>query len=88
MRTLYIFFAVLFCMLSCNGRQKDGTIPVGGIFDLTGATHETSVPYADGIRNYIAYINSQGGVNGRKIRLIEMDSRYIVPMAKIAYETL
>ena len=89
MKILSLISAVCLCLLACcSGKPDDGDIPIGGIFDLTGATHETSVPYADGIRNYIAYANSQGGVNGRKIRLVEKDSCYIVPKAKLEYEAL
>lgn len=87
-KILIVFTAILFASSGCSKKEAADVIRLGGIFDLTGATHETSVPYADGIRNYIAYVNNAGGVNGKKIRLIEIDSTYIVPRAKIAYKTL
>ncbi len=58
------------------------------MFDVTGATREISVAYADGIRLYIEYINKTGGVNGRPVRLIEMDYGYLISRAKTVYEKL
>ncbi|MEA2681796.1 MAG: branched-chain amino acid transport system substrate-binding protein [Chloroflexota bacterium] len=49
-------------------------ITVGGIFDETGAVDSTVE--RDTVRAYFAKINAQGGVNGRKLELIDCDSRY------------
>lgn len=80
--------AIIFGATACSKPDHQSEIRIGGIFDLTGATHEISVPYADGIRKYVEYINEKGGVNGRRIKLIEKDSAYLTPRAKMAYETL
>lgn len=68
--------------------EKSSEIRIGGMFDVTGATREISVAYADGIRLYIEYINKAGGVNGRPVHLIEMDYGYLIPRAKTVYEKL
>ena len=70
----------------CQKKAEIHEVKIGGLFDLTGATHEISVPYADGIRNYIDYINEKGGINGRKVKLIEVDYGYLIPRAEAAYE--
>jgi branched-chain amino acid transport system substrate-binding protein len=72
----------------CDKKRSVQEIKVGAIFDLSGATYEISVPYADGIRRYVDYINEKGGINGRKVKLIDMDYAYLVPRAKVAYEKL
>ncbi len=68
--------------------RKPAEIRIGGIFDLTGATHEIAVPYAEGIRAHIAYVNEQGGIDGVPLKLIDFDYGYEVPRAKAVYEDL
>lgn len=63
-------------------------IKVGGIFDLTGGTADVGVPYADGVKDFVAYINEKGGVNGRKIDLIWADYAYKIPQAEEIYSRL
>ena len=63
-------------------------IKLGALFDLTGATADVGVPHAEGVRAYIGYINSKGGVNGRPIQLVEVDYAYKVPNAVEAYKKL
>lgn len=63
-------------------------IKLGAIFDLTGGTADVGVPHADGVRAYIDYINSKGGVNGRKIELTHTDYGYGVPKAVEAYKKM
>lgn len=64
------------------------TIKIGGIFDLTGATSDVGIPYADGIRDYVAYVNGRGGVNGKQVELIYEDYAYNVPRAEELYGRL
>ncbi|MCG7851933.1 MAG: ABC transporter substrate-binding protein, partial [Methanosarcinaceae archaeon] len=78
----------LVLLAGCDNKKHVNEIKVGAIFDLSGATYEISVPYADGIRRYVDYINEKGGINGRKVKLIDMDYGYLVPRAKVAYEKL
>lgn len=64
------------------------TIKVGGIFDLTGGTGDVGAPYAVAARDYINYVNKQGGVNGKKIELIDTDYAYKIPQAVSAYKEM
>lgn len=83
---ILILIAALF--FACSTKEDSSEIRIGGIFALTGPTHESCIPYADGIRNCINYINEQGGINGRKIKLIEKDYGYLIPRARDVYKTM
>jgi branched-chain amino acid transport system substrate-binding protein len=63
-------------------------IKVGGIFDLTGGTGDVGKPHSEGVRAYVAYINSKGGVDGAKIDLQWVDYAYQTPKAVEAYNKL
>src|SRR6266566_2328500 len=51
-----------------------GVITVGGIYDETGPIDATVE--RDTVRSYFDLVNSQGGVNGYKLRLLDCDSKY------------
>jgi branched-chain amino acid transport system substrate-binding protein len=63
-------------------------IKVGGIFDLTGITSDVGKPYAQAVRDAVANANAGGGVNGKKIRLIDVDYGYKIPEAVSAYKRM
>ena len=63
-------------------------IKVGGIFDLTGITSDVGKPFAQGVRDGVAWLNKNGGVNGKKIRLIDSDYAYKIPEAVSLYKRL
>ncbi|MBC7963929.1 MAG: ABC transporter substrate-binding protein [Steroidobacteraceae bacterium] len=62
------------------------TIKVGGIWDLTGVTADVGKPFAEGVQDAIAYVNEKGGINGRKIELLNVDYAYKIPQANAAYK--
>jgi branched-chain amino acid transport system substrate-binding protein len=64
------------------------TIKIGGIFDLTGATSDVGINYANGIRDYVEYINSKGGIGGKQVELIYEDYAYNIPRAEELYGRL
>ncbi len=63
-------------------------IKVGGIFDLTGITSDVGKPYAQAVRDLVTLTNSKGGINGKKIRLIDVDYGYKIPEAVAAYKRM
>jgi branched-chain amino acid transport system substrate-binding protein len=63
-------------------------IKVGGLFDLTGITSDVGKPYAAGVRDGVKWVNDNGGVNGKKIRLVEVDYGYKIPEAVAAYKRM
>ena len=63
------------------------TIKIGGIFDITGATSDVGADYAVAAKDAIAYINANGGVNGRPIEMDGNDYAYKIPDAVNLYKT-
>ncbi len=60
-------------------------IVIGSLNDMTGATSDVGKDYAMGIAEAIAYINDQGGINGKKIKLYQFDYGYRIPEALTKY---
>jgi len=60
-------------------------IKVGAIFDLTGATADVGTPYSEGVKGYVEWLNSKGGVEGHPIDLISADYAYKVDQAEALY---
>lgn len=79
--------ALFLVMLLCSFSFAQ-TIKIGGIFDLTGPTGDVGGPYAEAARDYINYVNKYGGVNGKKIELIDTDYQYKIPQAVSFYKEL
>ena len=61
-------------------------IVIGLQCDRTGATQVVGVNLCPGYHDYVDLVNSKGGVNGHKIRVIEIDHEYKVPQGVEAYE--
>jgi len=70
------------------GQAMAQEVKVGGIFDLTGITSDVGKPYAQGVRDYVALTNASGGINGKKIKLIDVDYGYKIPEAVSAYKRM
>ena len=66
----------------------DDTVKVGVILDLTGPTATIQVQAVNAIRNYVRYLNEQGGIHGRKVKLIIEDDRFSIPAAIAAFKKL
>ncbi len=81
-------FSALFLVLLFSSFSFADTIKIGGIFDITGATGDVGGPYAEAARDYISYVNKHGGVNGKKIELINVDYQYKIPQAVSAYKEM
>jgi ABC-type branched-subunit amino acid transport system substrate-binding protein len=56
----------------------DQEIVIGSCAPLTGQMKARGVPVVMGGKAYFDYINDQGGINGRKIKLISCDDHYNV----------
>jgi branched-chain amino acid transport system substrate-binding protein len=90
-RWLWIVLVVgsVLLLVGCGGEESPAAseepIKVGAIFDLTGATADVGTPYADGIRDYVKWLNEQGGIDGRQIDLVSADYAYAVDQAEQLY---
>ena len=45
-------------------------------------------PFAQGVRDGVAWTNENGGINGKKIRLFDVDYGYKIPEAVAAYKRM
>jgi branched-chain amino acid transport system substrate-binding protein len=54
--------------------------------DRTGATQNVGVFLCPGYHDYVELLNSKGGIEGYKVRVIEIDNEYKVPPAMEAHE--
>lgn len=57
------------------------SVDYGLIYDQTGPTAGTQVPFGDGILAAIKKVNDAGGINGRKINPVVCDEKYQVAAA-------
>jgi branched-chain amino acid transport system substrate-binding protein len=66
--------------------QAQQEIVIGLQCDRTGATQTVGVNLCPGTHDYIKLINSKGGIEGHKIRAVEIDHEYKVPQGMESYE--
>jgi branched-chain amino acid transport system substrate-binding protein len=66
--------------------QSKGEIVIGVQCDRTGATQIVGTVLCPGFHDYVALVNSKGGVEGRMIKALEVDHEYKVPPGMEAYE--
>ncbi|WP_461211175.1 ABC transporter substrate-binding protein [Desulfocurvus sp. DL9XJH121] len=65
---------------------RAGEIKVGVLSDLSGPTSAVGQPYADGIKGAAAWINQSGGINGKPLKLMQVDYAYNVQQALAGYK--
>jgi ABC-type branched-subunit amino acid transport system substrate-binding protein len=58
--------------------QQGNVIKLGQSLPLTGPLAELGSEYRDGALAYFKWINSKGGVHGRRIELVTIDDGYVV----------
>ncbi|UCV10646.1 ABC transporter substrate-binding protein [Dechloromonas denitrificans] len=73
-----LFSCLVLLPLSSARAQQGGTIKLGQSVPLTGALAELGTEYRDGALAYFNWVNSKGGVHGRRIELLAMDDAYVV----------
>lgn len=58
--------------------QQGNTIKLGQSTQLSGPLAQLGTEYRDGALAYFKWVNSKGGVHGRRIELITLDDAYVV----------
>jgi len=81
---LSVAAAVMAFAGAAAAQQKE--IMIGGQCDRTGPTQIVGVVLCPAIQDYIDLVNSQGGVEGYKIKYNELDNEYKVPPAVEEYQ--
>src|SRR5690242_6458106 len=69
-----------------SAQSSKGEIVNGVQCDRTGATQIVGTVLCPGLHDYVALVNSKGGVEGYMIKAIEIDHEYKVPPGVEAYE--
>lgn len=58
----------LACFAFASGAaQAEDTVFVGHLADMSGPTAFVGKPYADGVRDALAYINAHGGIDRKSV---------------------
>ena len=90
---MHTFLAVLIAaavafggLLGAPAAFANHEIVIGLQCDRTGPTQTVGVYLCPGYHDYVALVNSKGGVEGHKIKAIEIDHEYKVPPAVESYE--
>ena len=73
-------------LVSGGAVAQDKELVIGMQCDRTGPTQITGTTLCPAYHDYVALVNSKGGVEGFKIRVIEIDHEYKVPPAMEAHE--
>ena len=66
----------------------DKTIVIGSCSALEGPSHSLGVETVAGANAYFSLINEEGGVNGRKLKLIAYDDSYDPAKTQVCFERL
>ncbi len=78
--------AGIMALTAGSAGAQDKELVFGLQCDRTGATQTVGVFLCPGYHDYINLVNSKGGVEGYKIKVIEIDHEYKVPPAMEAHE--
>ncbi|UCD78824.1 MAG: ABC transporter substrate-binding protein [Desulfobacterales bacterium] len=83
---LILFFLVALFIFDVPAAMGAENIAIGVLNDLSGATSGVGADYARGVAEAIRYINDEGGINGKKIELIQYDYGYRVQEVLAKYK--
>jgi len=85
-RYLALLLGLSLALAAVGGAEAAHEIVIGFQCDRTGATQVVGVHLCPGAHDYVRLVNAKGGVEGHRIRLLEIDHEYKVPPAVEAYE--
>jgi branched-chain amino acid transport system substrate-binding protein len=73
-------------LLTAPAIAQDKEVVIGMQCDRTGATQIVGTTLCPAYHDYVALVNSKGGIEGYKVKVIEIDHEYKVPPAMEAHE--
>ena len=71
-----LFLSSITSLFAAGPGVTSSTITLGQSIPLTGPIGSYGVQLRDGANLYFQHINDEGGVNGRKIKLLSIDDGY------------
>ncbi len=80
--------AMMLTMVACSGSSDEDTIKIGVIGCFTGEVASYGNATLHGIRLYVEELNAAGGINGKKVELVEYDDKGDSTEAVNAYNKL
>ena len=69
-----------------GGAASGEPIKIGYVWGVTGAVAEIVRPASEGTKAYFDDLNKNGGIKGRPVQMVEIDSKYQVPLAQEGYK--
>jgi branched-chain amino acid transport system substrate-binding protein len=69
-----------------GGAASGEPIKIGYVWGVTGAVAEIVRPASEGTKAYFDDLNKNGGIKGRPVQMVELDSKYQVPLAQEGYK--
>ncbi|MBC15840.1 MAG: ABC transporter substrate-binding protein [Desulfovibrio sp.] len=85
-------------LVGCGGEEQkpaenketaaQAPVKVGGLIDLSGPTSSVGVPYSEGLKDAVQYINDNGGINGRPLEFDLQDTAYNVQQGLSLYKKM
>ena len=73
-------------LLPGDAAAQSKEVLIGGMCDRTGPTQINGIAICPGIQDYYELVNSKGGVEGYRIKYMEIDHEYKVPQGVEAYQ--
>ena len=61
-------------------------IKIGYVWGVTGAVAEIVRPFSEATKAYWDDVNKNGGIKGHPVQMVEIDSKYQVPLAQEGYK--
>ena len=91
-----IMLLALLLSAGCSSQQAtqssttktDDTINIGAVLDISGTSSSLGVPERDTLQMMADQLNSQGGINGRQVKMIIMDNKSDETEAVLAVKKL
>jgi branched-chain amino acid transport system substrate-binding protein len=71
---------------AASGPATGQPIKIGFVWGVTGAVAEIVRPNSEAVKAYFDWANKNGGVKGRPLEMVEVDSQYKVPLAQEGYK--
>ena len=73
-------------IFTASAAAANNFIRIGAFHDLSGATADVGMDYARGIAEAVHYVNDEGGINGKPIKLYQDDYGYRVTEVHAKYK--
>ena len=77
-KILAMILALVMCvglLAGCGGKEEGDTIKIAFIGNTTGDYAQYGVPVRNGVMLYIDQLNANGGINGKKVVVLEYDDK-------------